>query len=132
MREPGSAAAAIGFSQLNVRGIATLQSWPDAPAIDAIAEVFNLFNSENPDGFRHASIHTGSVAISPVPIRRFMQPTTYAGDFPSAGTARRSNSGLRFYVSKRLLSILPMPPFLPTAWRFVPPVPSGEADDRPS
>ena len=57
--------------------------------IEAIVEVFNLFNAKNPTGFR-----TGrTLAGAPNPL--FMQPTTYAGDF-QAGEQRVGQIGFRF------------------------------------
>jgi hypothetical protein len=45
--------------------------------LEAIAEVFNLFNAKNP------SIPLTSQRLSPagVPLASFMQPNAYAGDF---------------------------------------------------
>jgi hypothetical protein len=80
------------FSQLNVR-VSRLFKLAGRARIDAIAEVFNLFNSENPDGFVTRR-YTGSVAI-PVPNPTFMQPTTYAGDFRQP-EQRVGQLGLRF------------------------------------
>jgi len=66
------------FSQLNVR-VARQFKLRGRIRVEAIAEVFNLANSENPDGFV-ARRYTGSIA-SPVPNQTFMQPTAFAGDF---------------------------------------------------
>jgi len=47
--------------------------------IEAIGEIFNLFNNENPGGFVTRRFN-GSIA-APVANATFMQPTTFAGDF---------------------------------------------------
>ena len=61
--------------------------------VEAIGEVFNLFNSENPDGFVTRR-YTGTIA-SPSPNPTFMQPTTFAGDFRQP-EQRVGQLGLRF------------------------------------
>jgi hypothetical protein len=64
------------FSQLNLR---VSKAFPlgGAARIEAIAEVFNLFNAKNP------SIPLTSQRRSPsgAPLASFMQPTAFAGDF---------------------------------------------------
>jgi hypothetical protein len=57
--------------------------------LEAIAEVFNLFNAKNPTGFRTTRTNAGT------PNALFMQPTTYAGDF-QAGEQRVGQVGFRF------------------------------------
>ena len=80
------------FSQLNVR-ISRRFKLRGRAGVDAIGEVFNLFNSENPDGFVTRRFN-GSVA-SPVPNQPFMQPTSFAGDFRQP-EQRVGQVGLRF------------------------------------
>jgi hypothetical protein len=65
-----------GFSQMNVRVSRAFPLWREA-RVEAIAEVFNLFNTKNP------SIPLTSQRLSPAgaPLPSFMQPTAYAGDF---------------------------------------------------
>jgi hypothetical protein len=80
------------FQQLNLRvsrGFALMGS----TRIEAIAEIFNLFNTENPGGFVTRRF-TGSVA-APTPNATFMQPTTFAGDFRQP-EQRVSQIGFRF------------------------------------
>ena len=54
--------------------------------IEAIAEVFNLFNAKNPSGFgpstqfRDPRLLVGSDGLA-TPNPNFLQPVTYAGDF---------------------------------------------------
>jgi hypothetical protein len=80
------------FSQLNVR-VSRFFKLTGRARIDAIAEVFNLFNSDNPDSFVTRR-YTGGVAF-PVPNATFMQPTTFAGDFHQP-EQRVGQLGLRF------------------------------------
>jgi hypothetical protein len=48
--------------------------------VEAIGEVFNLFNAINPGGFlRRVTIPSGAQAGQPDP--NLLQPTTYSGDF---------------------------------------------------
>jgi hypothetical protein len=58
--------------------------------VEAIFEVFNLFNAKNPSGFRATRL-----TASGAPNATFMQPTTYAGDF-QAGEQRVGQIGFRF------------------------------------
>jgi len=58
--------------------------------IEAIGEIFNLFNATNPSGFR-ANRLLGTGAVNTL----FLQPTTYAGDF-QAGEQRVGQIGFRF------------------------------------
>jgi len=70
------------LSQLNVR-VAKAFRLPRRVSLEAIAEVFNLFNSVNPAFAIGASapgrVFTGTAA-NPVPNASFMKPTAYAGD----------------------------------------------------
>jgi len=80
------------FSQVNVR-VARAFKLHGRARIEAIAEVFNLANSENPDGFVTRRF-TGSIG-SPVPNATFMQPTSFAGDFHQP-EQRVGQVGVRF------------------------------------
>jgi len=80
------------FQQLNVR-VARAFSLGGSSRVEAIGEIFNLFNTENPGGFTTRRF-TGSVA-SPVANATFMQPTTFAGDFRQP-EQRVGQIGLRF------------------------------------
>ncbi len=66
------------FQQLNLR---VSHSFPirGTARVEAIGELFNVFNTQNPGGFVTRRF-TGSIS-SPVPNATFMQPTTFAGDF---------------------------------------------------
>ena len=73
------------LSQLNLR---VSKSFPitGQMRVEAIAEVFNLFNSKNPSGFGPGTQFTdprllinANGSTSPNPL--FLQPATYAGDF---------------------------------------------------
>jgi hypothetical protein len=77
---------------LNVR-VARAFSLGGSSRVEAIGEIFNLFNTENPGGFTTRRF-TGSVA-SPVANATFMQPTTFAGDFRQP-EQRVGQIGLRF------------------------------------
>ena len=63
------------FSQLNLR-VSKAFPLPGGTRVEAIAEVFNLFNAKNP------SIPSTSQRRSPAgaPLGSFMQPTAFAGD----------------------------------------------------
>jgi hypothetical protein len=80
------------FQQLNVRVSKTF-SLRGSMRIEAIGEVFNLFNTENPGGFVTRR-YTGSIE-SPVANATFMQPTTFAGDFRQS-EQRIGQIGFRF------------------------------------
>ncbi len=58
--------------------------------LEAIGEVFNLFNAKNPSGFVTAQ-HTGTGA----PNANFMQPTEFSGDFQNP-EQRVGQIGFRF------------------------------------
>src|SRR6185369_4901472 len=62
--------------QLNLRASKAFHLGGTA-RIEAIAEVFNLFNSVNPSGFRTRV----TVPTTGLPDATLLQPTTYSGDF---------------------------------------------------
>jgi hypothetical protein len=64
------------FSQLNIRVSRSFPLWRTA-RVEAIAEVFNLFNAKNPS----LPLTTQRVSSTGAPLTSFMQPTAYAGDF---------------------------------------------------
>jgi hypothetical protein len=64
------------FSQLNLRISRQFPLW-HAARIDAIAEIFNVFNAKNP----FIPLTTQRVSPAGAPIASFMQPTAFAGDF---------------------------------------------------
>jgi hypothetical protein len=64
------------FSQLNLRVSRSFSLWGRA-RIEAIGEVFNLFNATNP----FIPLSTQRLSASGAPLASFMQPTAYAGDF---------------------------------------------------
>jgi hypothetical protein len=59
--------------------------------VEAIGEVFNLFNNINPSGFRARVI----VPSSGAPDATLLQPATYSGDFRRP-EQRVGQLGLRF------------------------------------
>ncbi len=75
-------------TQMNLRVSRAFRIYGNA-RIEAIGEIFNLFNAKNPTGFRAGRLLAGN----PNPL--FMQPTTYAGDF-QAGEQRVGQVGFRF------------------------------------
>ena len=79
-------------SQMNLR-VSKGFSLMGRARIEAIAEVFNVFNAKNPAGFTVRRFN-GSVA-NPVPNSAFMQPTEFAGDFQNP-EQRVGQLGLRF------------------------------------
>ena len=64
------------FSQLNLRISRSLPLWRSA-RIEAIAEVFNIFNATNAS----IPLTTQRLSATGTPLSSFMQPTAYAGDF---------------------------------------------------
>jgi hypothetical protein len=64
------------FSQLNLRVSRPFPLWRDV-RIEAIAEVFNLFNAKNPS----IPLTTQRLSPSGAPLASFMQPNAFAGDF---------------------------------------------------
>ena len=64
------------FSQLNLRVSRAFPLW-GAARVEAIAEVFNVFNAKNP----FIPLTTQRVSAAGAPLASFMQPTAYAGDF---------------------------------------------------
>jgi hypothetical protein len=63
------------FSQLNIRLSRRFGLW-GASRVEAIAEIFNVFNAKNPS----LPLTTQRVSSSGAPLSSFMQPTAYAGD----------------------------------------------------
>jgi hypothetical protein len=63
------------FSQLNLRVSRSFALWRTA-RVEAIAEVFNLFNAKNPS----LPLTTRHLSSAGAPLSSFMQPTAYAGD----------------------------------------------------
>jgi carboxypeptidase family protein/TonB-dependent receptor-like protein len=80
------------FNQLNLRVSRAFHLGSNAH-VEAIAEVFNLFNNENPTGFVTRRF-IGSIA-NPLPNGPFMTPTAFAGDFRQP-EQRIGQLGLRF------------------------------------
>jgi hypothetical protein len=71
------------FSQLDLR-VSKMFSFTNATGVEAIFEVFNLFNATNPAGYNGNRAST-----------TFGQPTTFAGD-PLQGEQRLAQLGVRF------------------------------------
>jgi hypothetical protein len=80
------------FSQLNLRVSKSFRLKGTA-RVEAIGEVFNLFNAINPGVFIGQRF-IGTIA-NPLPNPDFMRPTGYAGDF-RAGEQRVGQIGFRF------------------------------------
>jgi hypothetical protein len=66
------------YSQLNLR-ISRRFNLPRGGHLDAIAEMFNVFNASNPSGFIARRVLGTPPNLTPNPT--FMQPTTFSGDF---------------------------------------------------
>jgi hypothetical protein len=64
------------YSQLNLR-VSKSVRLGGSPRLEAIAEVFNLFNAKNPS----IPLTTRRLGATGAPLSSFMQPTAYAGDF---------------------------------------------------
>jgi hypothetical protein len=64
------------YSQLNLRVSRAFHAGGSA-RIEAIGEVFNLFNAKNP----FIPVSTRRLSGSGAPLTSFMQPTAFAGDF---------------------------------------------------
>jgi hypothetical protein len=79
------------LSQLNLRVSKSFRLAGSA-RVDAIGEVFNLFNAKNPSVFNPQRF-IGTFA-NPVPNPDFMRPTVYAGDFRQ-GEQRVGQIGFR-------------------------------------
>ena len=75
-------------TQFNLRASKTFRLF-GRTRIEAIGEVFNLFDAKNPSGFRTQRLVGG--AANPL----FLQPTAYAGDFQQ-GEQRLGQVGVRF------------------------------------
>ena len=65
------------YSQLNLRVSKGFALGAGSSRIEAIAEVFNLFNASNP----FIPLTTRRLSATGAPLSSFMQPTAYAGDF---------------------------------------------------
>ena len=67
------------FSQLNLR---ISKSFPigGRARVEAIGEIFNVFNAKNPAGFANPNRRVNSAA-DPTQSSSFLQPTEFAGDF---------------------------------------------------
>ncbi len=76
-------------TQFNLRVSKSVNLWKSA-RVEAIAEIFNLFNAKNPSGFITGRLlGTGAANVN------FMQPTNYSGDFQTA-EQRLGQIGFRF------------------------------------
>ena len=78
------------FSQLNLR-VSRSFGLRNAARVEAIAEVFNLFNAKNP----FIPLTTRRLLNATTPNSGFMQPTAYAGDFQQP-EQRVGQLGIRF------------------------------------
>jgi hypothetical protein len=65
------------YSQLNLRVSKSFGSGAGSPRVEAIGEIFNLFNAKNPS----IPLTTRRLGATGAPLSSFMQPTAYAGDF---------------------------------------------------
>jgi hypothetical protein len=83
---------ARGFSQsqMNVR-VSKVFHLGGRANVEAIGEVFNLFNAINPSGFRARAVIPSSGALDP----NLLEPTTFSGDFRRP-EQRVGQLGLRF------------------------------------
>ena len=80
------------FNQVNLRVTRAFRLGGTA-RVEAIAEMFNLFNNVNPTTFTTRRFN-GTIT-SPSPNGPFMQPTAFAGDFRQP-EQRIGQIGLRF------------------------------------
>jgi len=80
------------FNQVNVRVTRAFRLAGTA-RVEAIAEMFNLFNNENPTSF--VTRRFNGTITAPSPNLTFMQPTAFAGDFRQP-EQRIGQIGLRF------------------------------------
>ena len=64
---------------------------PMGTRVDAIAEIFNMFNAKNPA----IPLTTSQFTTAGAPNSGFMQPTAFTGDF-QAGEQRVGQLGFRF------------------------------------
>ena len=64
------------YSQMNLR-VSKSFGLAGSSRVEAIAEVFNLFNAKNPS----IPLTTRRLSATGAPLASFMQPTAYAGDF---------------------------------------------------
>ncbi len=85
-------ARGTSFSQMNLR-VSKAFHLVGTARVEAIGEVFNLFNSINPSGFIGRRFLGTITSKSPNPD--FLRPTAYAGDFQQP-EQRIGQIGLRF------------------------------------
>ena len=78
------------FSQLNLRVSRGFALWGTC-RMEAIAEIFNLFNAKNP----FIPLSTARLSSAGAPLASFMQPTAFAGDFQQP-EQRVGQIGFRF------------------------------------
>jgi len=81
------------FSQVNLRLLKSFKL-VGRTRIDAMLDMFNLFNTANPATFSTREYSGGTLA-NPIPLASFMQPTAYAGDFHQT-EQRVGQLGVRF------------------------------------
>ena len=77
-------------TQMNLR-VSKIFNLGGRAHVEAIGEIFNLFNAINPSGFRARVIVPTTGAADPT----LLQPTTYSGDFRRP-EQRVGQLGLRF------------------------------------
>jgi hypothetical protein len=80
-------------TQLNLK-VTKAFSLGSGMRLEAIGEVFNLFNAKNPDGFHPISGQNRRL-VGGQPNAQFLQPTAYAGDFQQ-GEQLVGQIGFRF------------------------------------
>jgi outer membrane receptor protein involved in Fe transport len=81
-------------TQFNLRASYAFRLWGNA-RVEAIGEVFNLFNAKNPSGFAPINLQARRLLGDGTPNPDFLQPTAYAGDFQE-GEQRVGQIGFRF------------------------------------
>jgi hypothetical protein len=77
------------FSQLNMRVSRSFKLGGSA-RVEAIAEVFNVFNAKNP----YINLSTSRLSGGGAPLASFMQPVAFAGD-AGQGEQRIGQVGFR-------------------------------------
>jgi hypothetical protein len=92
------------YSQMNLR-VSKSFALGGASRVEAIAEVFNLFNAKNPS----IPLTTRRLGATGAPLASFMQPTAYAGDFGQpeqrVGQIRLPHYFLKFEVGSGRLEV---------------------------
>jgi hypothetical protein len=83
------------FNQVNVRVSKGFPLGSSRARIEAIGEVFNLFNSSNPSGFNPGGAATPRLLGTGAANPNFLQPTAFAGDFQQP-EQRVGQIGFRF------------------------------------